>query len=199
MKGCILPFPKKCDLGLAKNHRGITLTSIAAKIYNALIRNRIELKIDNILTKNQNGFRKNRSITPQILTIRRILEGVRQKTYRRQYYLSTLPRTLIPYTERKWHHLYGHLPPITKTIKVRRTRHAGYCWRSSDELISDVLLWTPSHGRAKAGRPARTYIEELREDTGCIPEDLSEAMNDREERWDRIRDIRAGGMTWIWW
>ena len=35
MKGCILPFPKKGDLGLAKNYRGITLTSIAAKIYNA--------------------------------------------------------------------------------------------------------------------------------------------------------------------
>ena len=37
--------------------------------------------------------------------------------------------------------LYGHLPPITKTIQVRRTRHAGHCWRSRDELISDVLLW----------------------------------------------------------
>ena len=36
MKGCILPFPIKGDLGLAKNYRGITLTSIAAKIYNAL-------------------------------------------------------------------------------------------------------------------------------------------------------------------
>ena len=41
------------------------------------------------------------------------------------------------------HQLYGHLPPITKTIQVRQTRHAGYCWRSRDELISDVLLWTP--------------------------------------------------------
>ena len=51
MKGCILPFPKKGDLGLAKNYRGITLTSIAAKIYNALLRNRIEPKIDNILRK----------------------------------------------------------------------------------------------------------------------------------------------------
>ena len=41
------------------------------------------------------------------------------------------------------HQLYGHLPPITKTIQARRTRHAGHCWRSRDELISDVLLWTP--------------------------------------------------------
>ena len=41
--------------------------------------------------------------------------------------------------------LYGHLPPITKTIQIRRTRHVGHCWRIKDELISDVLLWTPSH------------------------------------------------------
>ncbi len=38
--------------------------------------------------------------------------------------------------------LYSHLPPTMKTIQVRRTRHAGHCWRSKDELISDVLLWT---------------------------------------------------------
>ena len=79
MKGCILPFAKKSDLGLAKNYRGITLTSIAAKIYNALLRNRIEPKIDNILRKNQNGFWRNRSTTSKILTIGRILEGVQAK------------------------------------------------------------------------------------------------------------------------
>ena len=49
------------------------------------------------------------------------------------------------------HQLYGHLPPITKTIQVRQTRHAGHCWRRRDELISDVLLWTPTYDRAKAG------------------------------------------------
>ena len=79
MKGCILPFPKKGDLGLAKNYWGITLTSIAAKIYSALLRNHIEPKIDNILRKNQNGFQRNRSMTSQILTIRQILDGVRSK------------------------------------------------------------------------------------------------------------------------
>ena len=79
MKRCTLPFPKKGDLGLAKNYQGITLTSIAAKIYNALLRNRIDPKIDNFLRKNQNGFRRNRSTTSQILTNCRILEGVRAK------------------------------------------------------------------------------------------------------------------------
>ena len=76
--------------------------------------------------------------------------------------------------------LYGHRPPITKTIQIRRTRHAGHCWRSRDELISDTFLWTSSHGRAKAERPARTYIPQLCEDIGCSSEDLPEAMNDRE-------------------
>ena len=94
------------------------------------------------------------------------------------------------------HQLYGYLPPITKTIKVRRTIHAGHCWRSRDELISDVLLWTPSHDQAKAGRPARTYSSE---NTGCSPEDQPEAINNREEWQERVRDICAGGMTWWWW
>ena len=97
------------------------------------------------------------------------------------------------------HRLYGHLPPISKTIQVRRTRHAGHCWRSRDELISDVLLWTPTHGCAKAGRPARTYIQQLCEDTGCCPEDLPKAMNDREKWRERVRDIRATSTTWWWW
>ena len=97
------------------------------------------------------------------------------------------------------HQLYGHLPPITKTIQVRRTRHAGHCWRSRDELIRDVLLWIPTHGRAKAGRPARTYIQQLCEDKGCCPEDLPRAMNDREEWRERVRDIRATSAIWWWW
>ena len=87
------------------------------------------------------------------------------------------------------HQLYGHQPPIMKTIQVRWTRHAGHCWRSRDELISDVLLWTP---RAKARRPARTYIQQL-----C---DLPEGMNDREKWRERVRDIRECSTTsWWWW
>ena len=92
------------------------------------------------------------------------------------------------------------MSPITKTIQVRRTGHAGHCWKSRDELISDVLLWTPTYGRAKSGRPARTYIQQLCEDTGCSPEDLPEAMNDREKWRERVRDKRASGTTcWWWW
>ena len=72
--------------------------------------------------------------------------------------------------------LYGHLLPIT---------------RSKDEIESDVLLWTAAYGQSKAGRPARTFIQQLCDDTGCNPEDLPEAMNDRETWRERVRDIRA--------
>ena len=92
--------------------------------------------------------------------------------------------------------LYGHLPSITKTIQVRRTRHAGHCWRSRDELISNIVLWTPSHGQAKAGWPARTYIQQLCADTGCSHEDLPEMMADREGCRERVRENCAGGAAW---
>ena len=77
--------------------------------------------------------------------------------------------------------VYSLLPPITKTIIVRRNRHAGHWWRSRYEFISYVLLWTPSHGRAKAERPDRTYIQQHCTDTRCDLEDQPEAMDDREE------------------
>ena len=78
-EGCILPFPKKGDLGLTKNYRGITLTSIAAKIYNSLLLNRIQPHMEKLLRKNQNGFRKERSTVGQILTVRRVIEEVKAK------------------------------------------------------------------------------------------------------------------------
>ena len=87
--------------------------------------------------------------------------------------------------------LKGHLPPITKTIKVRRTRHAGHSWRRGNGLIRDVLQWTPSHGHARAGRLARTHIQQLCEETGGSPDDLPKAMKDREQWRERVRDNRA--------
>ena len=107
----------------------------------------------------------------------------KSKTQRKNSKLdSNYTRMLRAILNKSWrqhptrHQLYGHLPPIMKTIQVRRTRHAGHCWRSKDKL-----LWTPAYGQAKAGRPARTYIQQLCEDTGCNPEDLPKAMNDGEK------------------
>ena len=95
--------------------------------------------------------------------------------------------------------LYGHQPPTAKTIKIRRTRYAGHCWRNWDELLRVILLWTPSYGQAKTGRPARTNIQQLCVDTGCSPEDLPEVMNDREGWREWFWDIDADGTTRWWW
>ena len=91
--------------------------------------------------------------------------------------------------------LYGQLPPITKTIQVRLIRYEGHCWRSRDELISDILLWISSHGLVKAGRTARTYIQQLCADTRCNLEDLPETMDDREGWRERVGEIHAGEAT----
>ena len=101
-------------------------------------------------------------------------------------------------------------PHKTPTVRPPAPYHENYSsqtnqtWGSTageavDELIRDVLLWIPTHSRAKAGRPARTYIQQLCEDTGCCPEDLPRAMNDREEWRERVRDIRTTSAIWWWW
>ena len=53
----------------------------------------------------------------------------------------------------------------------------------------------PLNVRAKSGRPARTYIQQLCADTGCNPGDLPEAKDDREGWRERVREIHAECMT----
>ena len=77
--------------------------------------------------------------------------------------------------------LYDHLPPISKTIQIRWTRHSGHYCRSKDKLRSDILLWTLSHRYASVGRLRRTYLQQLCMDTRCRLEDLPNAMDDRDE------------------
>ena len=74
----IIPVPKSGDLTKTDNYRGISLTCILAKMFNRMILNRIRDVIDFRLRINQNGFRTNRSTVSQILTLRRIIEGVKE-------------------------------------------------------------------------------------------------------------------------
>ena len=89
--------------------------------------------------------------------------------------------------------------PISKTIQIRWTRHARHCWRNKGKLISDVLLLTPSHGRAGVGRLTKNYLQQLYTDTVYSLEDLPNAMDDRDEWRKRVWEICAHGMTWWWW
>ena len=71
----IVPLPKKGDLSLMTNYRGISLLSIAAKVYNKILFNRIRDHVDPILRSNQAGFRPGRSCAQQVHILRRIMEG----------------------------------------------------------------------------------------------------------------------------
>ena len=130
-KGCIPPFPKKGDLGIPKNYRGITLTAIAAKVYNALhliriLSDKIKLDIFNAVSV--------------------LLYGCTICT------LTTNTKILHTALNKSWkQHPTKHPPirlptPHLTTSQLRRTRYTGNCWKSKDELISDVILWTPTHG-----------------------------------------------------
>ena len=71
----IIPLPKKGNLQLMTNYRGISLMSIAAKVYNRILLNRIREPIDKLLRKSQAGFRTGRSCVQQIHILRRIMDG----------------------------------------------------------------------------------------------------------------------------
>ena len=91
--------------------------------------------------------------------------------------------------------LYNDIPKISATIKDNRIRVTGYCWRSKNELASDLLLWYPNHGKSSRDRPAKTYIDQLSSDTGCERGELANAMQDRDGWRERFMKCRASS-TW---
>ena len=75
----IIPIPKKGNLSSMDNYRGISLMSVSAKVYNRLMLNRIYHEVNKILRSSQTGFRKNMSSIEHICTLRRIMEGYKDK------------------------------------------------------------------------------------------------------------------------
>ena len=80
--------------------------------------------------------------------------------------------------------LYRHLLPISQSIQERQIKYTGHCWRSKDELISNILLWTCTHGHISVSQQVRTYIHHLFADTGWSLEDLPGVMDDRDGWWE---------------
>ena len=87
--------------------------------------------------------------------------------------------------------LYGKIPRISESIRQQRMRFAGHSWRSKKELAGDVLLWKPTHGKQTPGRPTKTYIDQLIEDTGCNLDELPKAINDRETWKKHVKQYQA--------
>ena len=150
------PFSKKGDLGKTTNYRGITLTTIASKIYNLLLLNRIRPEVDKILRKNQNGFRQKKSTVGQILTIRRIIEGVKAKNLKAVLLFVDFSKAFDSIHRRKLEEImlaYGIpqeiVSAITMLYKNSRsmvrspdgdTEFFDCCWSSSEGYASSVPI-----------------------------------------------------------
>ena len=104
--------------------------------------------------------------------------------------------------EKTWWELYKHFaccfekipeaapyktavsPSISKSINEWWEKDTGYYLRSKEELISNILLWTPTYGHMSVGQPTKTYIHQFCTDTWCHLEDLPDVMADRD-RWQK--------------
>ena len=142
-KGCILSFPYKGNLELAKNYRGITFISIAAKIYNAPLFNCIETKIEKVFRKKQNSFRINRSTMSQILTIHRILQGLRAKNLEKTIVFVDFANTFDSILRRKMEQiqLAYALPKetIAAVMILYRNTKVKVCSPESDTDCFDIV------------------------------------------------------------
>ena len=87
--------------------------------------------------------------------------------------------------------LYGDLPAILASLQIRRQQFSGHCSRSKDDIVSQLFLWDPQHGRHSRGRPTTTFVDQREEDTGLFRQELPAVMAGRGE-WDKlIKSLRV--------
>ena len=152
-----------------------------AKIYNTLQRNRIEPKTEKILTKNRNSFRRNLETTILFINFPKAFNSIHR---------GKMEQILLV------HGLHKETVTLYKNTKVKFTSLDGdtdYCDIVAGVLQGDTL--TPPYGRAKAGRPSRTHIQQLCTDTGSSLGDLPGAMDDRDGWRERAWKIRASSVS----
>ena len=76
--------------------------------------------------------------------------------------------------------VYGSLPRATMKIQERRMRLAGHIHRHPELVANRLLLWEPTHGTRSRGRPATTFVDNLRTDTGLTDTgEIGRLMADR--------------------
>ncbi|VDP23871.1 unnamed protein product [Schistosoma margrebowiei] len=73
-EGHLVKITKEGDLSKCENYRGITLLSVPGKVFNRVLLNRMKDAVDAQLRNQQARFRKDRSCTDRIATLRIIAE-----------------------------------------------------------------------------------------------------------------------------
>ena len=110
-------------------------------------------------------------------------------------YTRTLSAVFEKIQEAAYHKTAAEQPlPSHLTNHSRRSRLAENYRRSQDQFISDVLLWTPTHGQTSVIRSERTYTYQLSADTGCSLEEwwtIGKMERERERERERESVISA--------
>ena len=94
------------------------------------------------------------------------------------------------------HQLYGHLLPITKTIKLDEPDTQN---TAGEVRTHSLVMYSYGPPHMTKQKQDDQHEQQLGKDKGCSPEDLPEAINDKEKWRERVRDIRASGTIWWWW
>ena len=89
--------------------------------------------------------------------------------------------------------LHAGLPKIWTTVRERRLSFSGHCWRSRNEVVSNLVLWEPKHGNRSVRGQAGTFVD-LLEAVTRVPRDcLPAAMDNRVGCRKRVIVGRGGG------
>jgi hypothetical protein len=75
--------------------------------------------------------------------------------------------------------LYGDIPKVTAKISSRRLQYAGHCKSAKGRIVSDLVTWRPTQGRRAKGRPKKTFMDLLQDDTGYTLGEIETSMQDR--------------------
>ena len=82
--------------------------------------------------------------------------------------------------------IYGDLPSISSILKARRVQFAGHCFRAENEIISSLLLWTPTN---QTRSRKLSYPDVIARDIGIDRNDLGTVMLDREIWREHVNSI----------
>ena len=157
----LVKLPKKGDLNLCNNWRGIMLLTISSKVLCRIILERMKDALDNRLWDEQAGFRKERSCCDQMATLRIIVKQTLEWNTSLYIVFIDFEKVLEQVTAFTY---LGSLVSTTGggghtevTIPRRKWGWIGHTLRKPATNISrQSLEWNPQ-GSRKRGRPKKSW------------------------------------------
>ncbi|RTG81912.1 uncharacterized protein DC041_0005420 [Schistosoma bovis] len=122
-EGHLVKIPKKGYLSKCENYRGITLLSISGKVFNGVLLNRMKDAVDAQLRDQKAGFRKDRSCTDQIATLRIIVE--QSIEWSSSLYIHFIEKAFDSVDRRTLWKLFRHYGVPEKIVNIIRNSYDG--------------------------------------------------------------------------